>query len=331
MKKLSDIGQLFIVGYPGEYPSAAFLDFVEEEKIGGVILFADNCHNHSRTREAIEEIRRRSYGHNPFVAIDQEGGRVSRLKGAPAEILSAWEYGSRNHLERFAEDYGRSAVYMESLGFNMNLAPVCDIFLDKNNVCLHGRCFGDTPERVAQFVKQSVTVSHRCGLISCLKHFPGLGAAEIDPHVREAEASYDEMLWQQRERVPFAAGVEAGADMIMTTHVRLPKIDQQIVTASSKIVSSLIRKHLQFDGVIITDDLCMAGAEPLGSYGERAVAAFNAGHDILLFGQNLDASMEAYDHFREAVERGTVSKDLLLSAHQRVSGLKFSLRRTAIG
>jgi beta-N-acetylhexosaminidase len=330
MKQKIDIGQLFIVGYPGEYPSASFLDFIEEEKIGGVILFADNCRNHSKTREAIDEIRRRSHNNNAFVAIDQEGGRVSRLKGAPAEILPAWEYGSRNQLERFAEDYGRSAMYMESLGFNINLAPVCDIFLNKKNDCLAGRCFGDTPERVAQFVQESVKVSRRSGLISCLKHFPGLGAAEIDPHVREAEASYDEQLWQQRERIPFSAGVEAGADMIMTTHVLLPKIDQKIVTASSKVISSLIRKQLQFDGIIITDDLCMAGAEHLGSYGERTVAAFNAGHDILLFGQNLEASMEAYDYFREAVERGEVSKDQIRSAHQRVSGLKFSLRRTAI-
>ncbi|MEK7774702.1 MAG: glycoside hydrolase family 3 N-terminal domain-containing protein [Candidatus Zixiibacteriota bacterium] len=331
MRQSFEIGQLFIVGYPGEYPSEEFLDFVEKENIGGVILFADNCHNHSRTRDAIDAIRSRCRDHQPFVAIDQEGGRVSRLKGAPAEILAAWEYGSRNHLERFAEDYGRSALYMESLGFNMNLAPVCDIFLDKNNVCLHGRCFGDTPERVAQFVQQSVAVSRRTGLISCLKHFPGLGAAEIDPHVRVAEASYDEMVWQQRERIPFAAGIDAGADMIMTTHVRLPKIDQQIVTGSSKIISSLIRRQLQFDGIVITDDLCMAGAEPLGSYGERTVAAFNAGHDILLFGQKLGASMEAYDYFCEAVERGEVNREQLQTAHQRVSGLKFSLRRTAIG
>jgi len=88
---------------------------------------------------------------------------------------------------------------------------------------------------------------------------------------------------------------------------------------------------LLFDGIVITDDLCMAGAESLGSYGERTVAAFNAGHDILLFGQNVDASMEAYDYFSEAVERGEIDPEQLQTAHQRVSGLKFSLRRTAIG
>jgi beta-N-acetylhexosaminidase len=216
------------------------------------------------------------------------------------------------------------------MGFNINLAPVCDIFLDTSNVCLEGRCFGNTPERVAQFVRRSVEISRKSGLISCLKHFPGLGAASIDPHVQSAEASFDELQWNHRERIPFAAGVDAGAGMIMTTHILLPKLDTHMVTASSKIVTSLIRNQLQFDGIVITDDLCMGGALPLGSFGDRAVAAFQAGHDVLLFGQNTDASMEAYDDLRSAIDRREIEQQKVEASLQRVSGLKFSLRRAAI-
>ena len=320
------LGQLFMIGYRGESPSDGFLDFMREENIGGVILFDDNCPTPFAVREAIKLVNSRMRKNRPFVAIDQEGGRICRLTGAPAEYGSAWSYGQTGVVERFREEYARSAVFMESLGINLNLAPVCDIFSNENNNCLRERCFGTTPGEAIAFIRASIEISTRAGLLSCLKHFPGLGDASSDPHEETPVIECDLVIWEQREKIPFVAGIEAGADMIMTTHVRYPRFDDHIATNSKKIVNGLIRQMLAFDGPVITDDLTMGGAAILGSHGERAVAAFEVGHDILLFGQDIDTAMEAFDYFREAVERGEVSKGRIAAALSRVSGIKYKLK-----
>lgn len=325
---MNNLGQYFILGFKGASPPPTFLDFISEEQMGGVILFADNCYTHQSTREAIEKIFLSLGSSNPFIAVDQEGGRVCRIKGAPAEYSAAKLFGRDNNPDRFKEQYGRAALFMESLGINLNLAPVADIRLNSENSCLDDRCFSDDPEKVATFVKAAVKVSSQCGLLSCLKHFPGLGDADVDPHNNTASINVDLATWNNRERVPFVAGLEAGADMIMSTHVRMPKFDDKIATYSEKIISSLIREDLAFDGPVITDDLQMNGADEFGPIGERAVAAFQAGHDILLFGQDYEQTMQAYDYFCDACKRGEISINRLRLAYGRVSGLKFKLRRT---
>jgi beta-N-acetylhexosaminidase len=325
------VGQLFIIGFPEEVPSAIFLNFVKEEGIGGVILFEDNFPTHLQARENIARIKALFRSAPPFIAVDQEGGRVCRLHGSPAEFSSAAEYGRRNDIERFREEYYRSAVYMESLGINLNLAPVADIQLEKENSCLDGRCFGESPEIVAEFVRASVEVSRSADLLSCLKHFPGMGAAVVDPHKGTAEVDCDSIIWKQREKLPFEVGAKAGADLLMTTHMVMTGFDRTIATGSRKIIDELARSELFFDGPIVTDDLLMEGASSLGNYGERAVAAFNAGHDLLLFGQNCEASMQAYDYFVDACHRGEVDAKRLEVALDRVAGVKYKLGRSVVG
>jgi beta-N-acetylhexosaminidase len=328
-KLLRRIGQLFILGYPGEEPPPAFLDFVGEEQIGGVILFEENCPTYAAARESVRRINLRLET-PPLVAIDQEGGRVSRLKGAPAEFKAPAVYAARNDLEHFREDYHRSVVLMTSLGINLNFAPVADLFLDRRNKCLEGRCFGADPDQAAGFIKTSIAVAHNQGMLACLKHFPGLGAALIDPHEDTARADYDRVLWAQRERRPFAAGIDAGADLIMTTHMIAPKLDQSMVTVSPLIISDLIRDDLNFDGPVITDDLTMKGAASLGDFGQRAVAAFNAGHDLLMFCHDFEATTEAFAYFVGAVRAGEVSPERVSLALDRVSGLKLKLGKPVL-
>jgi len=328
---ISRLGQLFVVGFAGEQPPVDLLNFLAEERIGGVILFGESCSSLQLVRENIEQIREALQGaRSPFIAIDQEGGRVSRIKGAPAQIQAASEYGNSLGLEKFEEDYRRSAVYLESLGFNLNLAPVADIGFNPNNNCLQGRTFADSPEKVEPFVRKAVQLSRIAGLISCLKHFPGLGAAEIDPHLGIAEASYDELIWQQREMLPFQAGLEAGADLVMSTHVRIDGFGDEIATANGEMIQTLLRDQLAFDGPLITDDLTMKGAAGLGPYGERAVKAFMAGHDMLLFGPNHEASMEAFDFFENAVRHGEIPVERIKRSLERVASVKLKLDSTVI-
>lgn len=327
---LKKVGQLFIVGFPGQKPSRAFLNFISEENIGGVIMFRNNCSTHQMIQKNIQLIKEQCLWGTPFIAVDQEGGRVCRITGAPAEFAAPAAYGKKLGLEHYEEDLGRSAVFMEKLGINLVLGPVCDLYLNDLNECLRDRCFGRKGDQVIPFVKKSVEVLRKYGLLSCLKHFPGLGAAEVDPHRATSVVSYDELIWDQREKLPFEAGIESGADMIMTTHVRVPSMDKTIVTGSTEIVTRLLRKGLAFDGPVVTDDLTMKGAECLGHIGERTVAAFNAGHDLLLFGQDIDAAMEAFDYFKNSVARGEVPRERIVASLERVTGIKFKLGRSAV-
>jgi len=324
-KPTNKLGQLFMIGFKGKNPSDEFLNFLTEEQIGGVILFEENCPNYDTIKQNIAKIKSCYRGRAPFIAVDQEGGRVSRIRGIPAEIRAASHYGSKNLIERFVEDYSHSTVYMESVGISMNMAPVADIFLNPENDCLRDRCFSDDYKQVAKFVEKSVEVARHNGLLCCLKHFPGLGAAKADPHEELAVADYNEALWTQREMVPFLAGVRKGAEMIMTTHMRVPQIDDKIVTASEKVINNLIRRKLGFEGPLITDSLEMKGAAELGEPGEKAVKAFNAGHDILLFGRDLEQTIGAYDYFEEACREGDVSESRIDTALQRISGIKLKL------
>ncbi len=178
MKNIEElIGQLFIVGFKGKAPSSSFLNFLSEEKIGGVILFKDNCPSHEQIRKNIKAITSVSSYKHPFIAVDQEGGRVCRIAGAPAEIAAAKLYAELYGIERFSDDFSRSMICLESLGINLNLAPVCDIFINDKNSCLDGRCFGRTPQEVIPFVTKAVEITKKSNFLSCLKHFPGLGDA----------------------------------------------------------------------------------------------------------------------------------------------------------
>lgn len=324
-KLLNKIGQFFMIGFEGESPSEEFLSFLKEEQIGGVILFEENCPNYDTIKKNNARIKSCFHTKAPFIAVDQEGGKVSRIRGIPAEIHAASYYGSKNLLEKFTEDYTHSAVYMESAGISLNLAPVADIFLNPENNCLRDRCFSDDYKQVANFVEKSVEIARHNGLLTCLKHFPGLGAAEADPHNEVAVANYNEDTWKEREMVPFLAGVRKGAEFIMTTHMRVPNIDDKLVTQSEKIIANLLRKQLRFEGPVITDSLVMKGSDELGDVGEKAVKAFNAGHDILLLGQNLEENTTAFDQFEEACRRGEISESRIESALQRISGIKLKL------
>lgn len=325
----AQIGRLIITGWDTPVPSADFLRFLSKASIGGVILFEEQCRSADLIRTNLARIRE-SLNLNPFVAVDQEGGRVCRIKGAPACYAAAAKYGNNNNLELFSQEFTRSMVYLESLGINLLLGPVADIFLNKKNSCLEDRCFGTDAGTVALFVAQAVYLAHDAGLLACLKHFPGLGAATVDPHMGIAEADYTRAQWLEREKIPFEDGLAKGADLVMTTHLRLPEISEETVTGSSLIINDLLRQELDYEGAVITDDLTMAGAKEMGNPGERALKAFLAGHDILLFGREWSAAEAAHTCLVNAFEDGVIEPERLILSLDRVTALRYKLGQPSV-
>jgi beta-N-acetylhexosaminidase len=326
---IEKLGQLFIVGFDTAEPSDEFLDFLAEENIGGVILFEENCSPHSLAESSIRKIVAGAKT-PPFIGVDQEGGRVCRFKGAPAEYGSPEEYGNSGDLELFIEHFTRSAYYLNSLGINLLFGPVADLYINRENSCLKGRSFGSVPSRVVPFIENAVKIADRAGLISCLKHFPGFGAADIDPHRQLARVDYDYQTFINREALTFKAGIGAGADMIMTTHMLAPNLVDLPATISPFILQRLLRDVLEFDGLAVTDDLLMAGAESFGDVDERALKAFLAGHDILLFGRDFRAARKALELFKRAYSDKTISAERLELSCDRIAGIKSKLTVPAV-
>lgn len=321
---LDKIGQLFITGFDTPKPSDEFLRFYTSENVGGIILFEDNCTPHHLAEDSIKRIIEISPTVVPLVGVDQEGGRVCRFRGAPAEYGSPSDYGKEKNFDLFKEQFSRAAYYIHSLGVNLLFGPVADLELTDNE-CLKGRTFGEKVASVIPFIESSIKISRKAGLLSCLKHFPGLGAAENDPHKNVAVADYDYQIFLNREAVTFKAGIDTGADMVMSTHMILSRLDPRVATESEIVIEQMLRDKLNFDGIVITDDLLMHGADSLGGYGERAVKAFNAGHDILLFGKNYHATSEAIAYFKKEFRRGRIDKTRLKTSLERISGIKSKL------
>lgn len=326
---IEKLGQLFITGFDGAEPPDEFLEFVTTENIGGVILFEENCNPHTLAENNIRKIYSAAKT-SLFIGVDQEGGRVCRFRGVPAEFGAPMDYGSNNDIDLFVEQYSRAAYYLVSMGVNLTFGPVADLWINPNNTCLEGRTFGSSPARAIPFIERAIKISSKAGLISCLKHFPGFGAAQNDPHKILATADYTFETFVNREAITFKAGIGAGADMIMTTHMILPLIDDLPVTISYTILQNLLRETLDFDGIAITDDLLMAGAGQFGNHGERALKAFLAGHDILLFGRDFRAAKSALEHFKKAYLDGIICKNRLETSIDRISGIKSKLTVPAL-
>ncbi|MCH9030791.1 MAG: hypothetical protein IIB00_00825 [candidate division Zixibacteria bacterium] len=316
------IRTLFITAYSGNKPNAEFCEFVTQMSPSGIILFEENCDDHKRLKESIEKLNSLTET-NLLFAIDQEGGRVCRLRGEPAEFESPTSFGekARNDIESALENYTvklcASLEYMRDLGINFLLGPVCDIKPDNTNSSLNGRTFGTNVEVISKFVATTVASARKYDFFTCLKHAPGLGAAFGDPHTTLATSTLDQDSYANTELIPFQAGVSAGADAIMTSHFVLSKIDNEPITFSQKIISGLIRPALSQTLPFITDDLDMRALDGLCTFEERVVRAFNAGHDLLLT-RCVQSTKRGVEALERSLDSGEISPERVKQAVKRV-------------
>ncbi len=337
------VGELFISGYFGETPPKELLFQIEKQALGGIILFAENCTNHEKLRRSIEQLQ--ALSDKPlFIAIDQEGGRVCRLKGPPIEYLSAESYGEnstqnlqdsyelKSALERYRVDFGLAAAYMSELGINLLLGPVCDLRPQFDNLkessALSERTFSADPDIVGAFAKVTIEVGKENNLLCCLKHAPGLGSVQADPHFTLGASPLSAQEFSQRDFLPFRTGCSAGASMIMTSHFLIREHSSLPVTFSKEIVSTVIRKELPKDVTLITDDLNMGALKTFGSADDVCLTAFNCGHDLLLARSNttIDKGISALSL---GLDSGTVSDERFSEALGRIDALRNTLEPVA--
>ena len=214
--------------------------------------------------------------------------------------------------------------YLKAYGIDLDFAPVADVNTNPDNPIIGDRAFSEDPQQAAELVSAAVKGFHDGGVLCCLKHYPGHGDTAEDSHKDLAVTQKD---WQQLldcELVPFRAGIDAGADLVMAGHIAAPGVTGEDTPASmSPELLESLRQELEFDGVIVTDSLAMEGITKQYSPAQAAVLAVQAGADILLMPDDL---AESFDAVVAAVEEGTIPESRVEESVARILALKQECR-----
>lgn len=279
----------------------------------------------------------KSYSKVPlFIAVDQEGGLVSRLGPAAGfpEAPSPKTLAEQDDLTATARAASAIAADLSRTGINLNLAPVVDLNLNPEGlIARNGRSFGSDPKLVYRHAQAFILAHREQGILTCLKHFPGKGSAGKDTHFEVADVTTS---YQPQEIHPFFWLIEEGlADTVMTSHTYHLGWDKKYpITLSSRVLRSLLREELRYQGVIISDDLLMRAIVNRFSLEEACLLAVEAGVDILLASNNspegYDSNlfMRVFEALVKAVESGRISKARIETSHARIMALKGRLENT---
>jgi beta-N-acetylhexosaminidase len=316
------VGQMFVVSVGGTEPDYYIEKMVRERNIGGVILFGHNMKSGKQVRSLTRSLQELSVRTDPpiplFVAVDQEGGSVASAPWVAPEPAAA-EVGRRkdpDEARRIAARIGRQLL---RAGINTDFAPVVDTGF---GVPIGTRSYGEDPELVARMGAAAVDGFEEAGMISAAKHFPNHGPATSDSHVSLPVVRHDAETLESYDLPPFEAVIDGGVPMVMVGHLVYPAIDPERPASLSEDAISMLRGDLRFDGVVVTDDLAMAGATGGGSVADAAVRAVEAGADLLIVSSAPQEQADAYDAVVEAVRSGEIPKSRIRGSGERILEVK---------
>ncbi len=330
------IGQLLYIGLPGTELDAETRALIEEINPGGVIIFGRNVATPERLRELLDEIRAISPV-PPLLGIDQEGGLVDRLRRICTPMPAARTIRQHGDLAA-ARSLGRiTGEVLRLLGFNMNFAPVMSIMTDERDLLsngLYSRSFGRSPGEVLGYTTVYMRGLQGTGLLGCLKHFPGIGAGEVDSHEEMpiVNLTHDDLI--QQDLAPYIELFQREDDRVrcvMVSHGGFPKIDIRqgvaggtLVPASlnQAIVTTLLRDELGYKHLVVTDDLEMGAIAKHCAIEEGARRAFLAGQDMLLICSRPDIIRRGYETLLKAAREGEILTERLHLSLRRIAEFK---------
>ncbi len=323
------IGQMIVAGFPGTALSgSSFESLARSRKIGNAILFARNIGTPEELFEltrSIKALMLRETGFPPLIAIDQEGGMVTRIRSGATFFPGAMACSAAGSLG----DAGRMALAMgrelRALGVNFNLAPVADVNLNPANPVIGVRSFGEDPGRVSLFASAYARGFRRAGILCAAKHFPGHGDTDVDSHLGLPTVPHGLDRLRGVELVPFKRLISEGIPAIMTAHILFPALEPGGLpaTLSSAVLTGLLRRELGFKGLIVTD--CLEMGAIAGGFPEAAVLAVEAGADLLFVSHTPEAQERAAVSIAEAVRAGRISESRIDESVSRILSVKKSL------
>lgn len=323
----SKIGQLFMSGMPGPGLDEGTEALLRDYHLGGIILFARNIENPLQLAGLCRMLQEKALtylGSPILLAVDQEGGRVARLREPFTEFPGNAAIGmDKEPLKRAVEFGVVTAKEMRLVGLNMNLAPVVDVKRGELEKHLEGRSFGEDPKTVGLLGRTVVKSLQENGVMAVAKHFPGLGRANLDPHLHlpRIEAGMEEI--GAVNLPPFEAVIGEGVSAIMTSHAIYTALDsERPATLSPHVLTALLREKMGYHGLIMTDDLEMGAISKHCGVGNGAVDAFQAGADILLICKEQEHVRESFRLLRGKVLRGDIPLQRLEASFKRITEAK---------
>jgi beta-N-acetylhexosaminidase len=318
MMSLDDkIGQLIMAGYN---TTAEAEQIIREISPGGLILFRRNIRTEQQTRQDIVSLQGAvAEGLPPlFIAVDQEGGVVSRLPESAGSFEAAMEIGLRADVAYAIASGERTGRILHEWGFNVNCAPVLDIGGNPDNKVIGTRAYGQTADEVIVYGLAVLQGLQNAGMLAVVKHFPGHGDTATDSHL--ALPVIDQPLAQLQEEAlrPFIAALAAGADMVMMAHIQFSQLDARPASLSPVLVDALLRRNLGFAGIVLTDDLTMGAITDHYELGEAAVMAVEAGCDLLLVCHDIANVYLVRDALMAAARSGRLSEARIDASVRRI-------------
>ncbi len=336
------IGQMLMVGFHGTQApkESQICKDIEQYNLGAVILFDYNPVDKNKPKNIVtkkqlasltKELQACSRDSKLLIAVDQEGGRVQRLKskyGFYGKFPKASDVIKMDQ-SKIKETYTQMSQELKSVGINYDLAPVVDLDINMKNHVIHGlgRSFGKDPKTVAKYASTFIDAMHSNGVLTSIKHFPGHGSSVGDTHKGFVDVTN---LWQKVELEPYRL-LKDKADTVMVAHVFNKKIDVKYpASLSYETITKMLRWRLGYHGVVITDDLQMGAIS--NKYGLRNTLklAINAGDDILLIGNQLDptktvSTKTLVETIAVLVKNGEVTEVSINKAYKRIQDLKKNL------
>jgi len=310
--------RLLVVGFQGHEVDGDVGGLVDAGVLGA-ILFGHNVGTAAETSLLVRQLKSRAG--RPFpVAVDQEGGRVARLRGSPYTALPPMRVLGQRADPETARKVGRLLAFeLRATGFDWDLAPVLDVDSNPANPVIGDRGFSANPQEVARLAVALAEGMERAGVASCGKHFPGHGDTSQDSHLTLPVLEHRLERLEAVELVPFQAYARAGLASVMTAHVRFPALGEDVAaTMSHASITGLLRERIGFEGVVVSDDLEMkAIADPTAA----AVDAVRAGVDVLLVCHHAAVQHRVLDALVAAARKGIVTEQRLREAHARIETL----------
>ena len=292
---------------------------LEQYPVGGIVYFAQNMESKDQVKEMIDNSQ--SYSKvGLFISTDEEGGMVNRLMNTVGTTYIDSMYNYKDEGTQKAHDNAYTiASDMAALGFNMDFAPVADVWSNPDNTVIGERAYSDDYSQAAELVGSAVKGFEDGGVMCTLKHFPGHGDTAEDSHYSSAyvRRTKDEIMADEMQ--PFTAGIDAGAEFVMVGHLIVPDIDELPATLSYKITTEMLRNEMHFEGIAITDSLAMSSIADNYGVGESAVMSIKAGIDMLLDPTDIDTAIDAVV---QAVESGDITEDRIDDSVRKILALK---------
>lgn len=318
------IGQMVMVGLEGYENDQYSQEMIEKYKVGGFIFFERNIRDTYQTLTLINSLKEANKENAIplFIAVDEEGGRVTRMPREFIKLPSSRAIGKINNEELSFKIGNVIGEELKSLGFNMNFAPVLDIDSNPANPVIGDRSFSSNEQTVSKLGTAAMK-GIQTHVISVVKHFPGHGDTSTDSHIGLPVVNRDLEKLKSFELVPFASAIESGADMVMAAHILLPKIDEENpATLSKSIITDILRSEMKFDKVVITDDMTMGAITENFDIGDAAVESIMAGADIILVCHDHEKQVKVLEALKQAAVDGTIPEDELDMHIYRILKLK---------